>query len=249
MKPSITSILALALISAAASEGLVPRQLADRLITPAYADSPDAQAQDQLTSLTSLLDQITQQGLQQADEGRILILKQAAQKVLDSLSTKGLGNMQTINRYQELIVKFRYSAQFFQFIRTQSTEDAIKQVLATVEQIRKDRGFDDTPYTQFLKSNLSEMVNAIRMLLKDPVLEPAVGQKLKALLPLFADAIAQGDQGDRPHAFAAATEVFKQMRGLYPTLQTLHASQPSSQLALEIMGLNEMVGEYAQVGE
>ena len=51
----------------------------------------------------------------------------------------------------------------------------------------------------------------------------------------------------RPKAFAAGKTVYSQVTSLYPVLQNLAASNTSFLFVLEIQGLNEFFGEYAQI--
>ena len=204
-------------------------------------------AKQQLRSIISNLEYIKQSGLHMQDIGRIFILQQSAQTVLTSVEEKGLGNLRTLNLYQQLIVKFRFSTQFFEFIRTLNTEKRIADTLTTINQIREQRGFDDDPYSKILKSNLEQIHNSLLQLARHESTPSELKKRLQELTPRFGAAIAVADQGDRPKAFAIAIELHRAVRDLYPALQGLSSSPTAFRFVLEIMGLNEFVAEYSQV--
>ncbi len=204
-------------------------------------------AKNQLETILKNLDYVKNNGLHIQDTGRIYILQQSTNEVLQSLNEKGLGNLQTLNKYQYLIVRFRFSTQFFEFIRTVRTEKAIADTLNLMTEIRKERGFDDEPYSKILRGNLQQMWNSLRQIAKSDATPDEIKTRINALTTDFGNAIALADQGDRPKAFEKSTALFYKVRDLYGALQSLAGSPDIFRYGLEVMGLNEFVGEYAQV--
>ncbi|MCM2323702.1 MAG: hypothetical protein NDJ90_10620 [Oligoflexia bacterium] len=206
-----------------------------------------ATANQQLKRIISNLEAVQAAGLHMNDLGRIYILQQSARNVLTSLEQKGLGNLQTLNLYQQLIVKFRFSAQFFEFIRTRQTDPQITDTLTIVAKIREERGFDDDPYSKILKSNLEQIHASVVQLIKMRETSADLRVRLQALVPQLGSAIAIADQGDRPRAFAQAIEIHQTLRGMYPEMHQLSGSPAAFRYVLEIMGLSEFIAEYSQV--
>jgi len=205
------------------------------------------EAKTQLQEISEQLEFIRKTGMHLQDEGRIYILQQVVTAVKNSIEEKGIGNVRTLNFYQQLIIKFRFSTQFFEFVRTTSTEKQIANILSAVKDIREKRGFDDDPYSKILKSNLEQMFNSLTQLARASSTPSNIKQQIRALTPLFGVAIALADQGDRPKAFAKATEIFQSLRSMYGALQSLSGSPAAFRYVLEVMGLNEFIGEYSQV--
>lgn len=218
------------------------------LVLPVMAQANEVEnAKRQLGQILANLDHIKKSGLHMQDEGRIFILERSVNDVLSSVNEKGIGNLRTLNLYQQLIVKFRFSIQFFEFIRTMQTENQIAQTLELVQKIREERGFDDDPYSKVLKSNLEQIHNSLVQIARMNDTPSEIKQRIQALTPAFGGAIAIADQGDRPKAFDKAIELYRSVKDLYGALQQLSSNPAAFRLVLEVMGLNEFVAEYSQV--
>lgn len=213
---------------------------------PAYADEV-ANAHEQLQQIAEQLNYVRKTGLHLQDEGRIYILQKVVSDVDASIAEKGLGNLRTLNLYQQLIVKFRFSTQFFEFVRTISTEKQITSMLALVNKIREERGFDDDPYSKILKSNLEQMFSSLTLVARMDSTPADIKKRIQSLTPAFGAAIALADQGDRPKAFARSVEIYKTLKDMYGALQSLSASPDAFRYVLEVMGLNEFIAEYSQL--
>lgn len=218
------------------------------LVIPALAQANEVEnAKRQLQRVLTNLDHIKRSGLHVQDEGRVFILERSVNEVLAAVNEKGIGNLRTLNLYQQLIVKFRFSNQFFEFIRTGQTEKQIADTLELMAKIREERGFDDDPYSKVLKSNLEQIHNSLAQIARMDGTPQETKKRIQALTPKFGAAIAVADQGDRPKAFAQAIELYSTVKDLYGALQQLSGNPAAFRLVLEVMGLNEFVAEYSQV--
>lgn len=81
-----------------------------------------------------------------------------------------------------------------------------------------------------------------------PEASDAFRGKFAALVPLFNDAIYEADQGDRPQAFTKAEIAFRAMKDNYGLLQEMSSSPNAFRFVMEILGFNEIIGRYCQVG-
>ena len=157
--------------------------------------------------------------------------------------------MATFNAYKQQDVQYRYSTLFFEFIRTTKTEKSIAELLLLVTQIRQKLQLDEDPYNKILASNFKQLrdsMEALKKLSEIPDLLLAEFPKILVLIGL-AESLSLGE-GDRPKAFKAAREAYWPLLDLYPQLQAI-TSKAGYALVLEILGLNEFIGEYAQAHE
>lgn len=182
------------------------------------------------------------------DEGRLFVLEKLTRDLRESLSTRGLGHAATTRLTHQLILRFRHSDRFFVFIRTGRNGAALDAAQARVAALRQDVGFDEEPFAQVVRSSLEQIHASVAELLRRGELPPALESGLRALVPKLGAAIAVARQGDRPQAFAQASSLHAEIRALYPQLQGLANRSPSYELVLEILGVNEFLGEYAQSG-
>jgi len=200
--------------------------------------------------LNTILDDlhVVSQNIHRQDEGRVFIIEKTIRTVLHSVETEGL-RFSTMHLYQNLIVRFRYSEQFFDFIRTVRTKAAIEEILETVRNIRIAVGLDDDPYSKILKANLSQIKTSVDALLglDNRIVGEPMRSRLQDLIGKLGYAVAIADQGDRPKAFKAATEAYHAIKDMYPMFQAVAISSPAFSYTLEIMGVNEFIAEYAQI--
>jgi hypothetical protein len=180
--------------------------------------------------------------------GRLLVLKKQAQNVLASIQASGLAHMTTIRLYQTLIVHFRYSTAYLNRISTDETSPAIVEIQTAVESIVRDRGFDDSPYTQITTSVFTQIQQLIQEINKQTI-DPKLREDLMGLLPDIGLTISQAKQGDRPKAFAAAISVYKRLKSFYPQFVQLTAKRNEFESVLNLQGLAEFYAEFAQIEE
>ena len=178
---------------------------------------------------------------------RLNLIRRNLVTVKAAIEKNGLAHAGTMRSYQQLIVTFRYSNSFLKQMETALTEEAIKELFDISEAISKDRGFDDTPYTQITANVFSEMYQLILQLKSLSTLPAALIPQLDALVPKLGNVIAVAKQGDRPRTFEAAVPLSKQITALYSLLEGIQHSNPAFEVVLDIQGLNEFYSEYAQI--
>lgn len=203
-------------------------------------------AKQQLDILETNLDYIRANALHVLDEGRIYILQKSVKDTKAMVESRGLGNLGTLGQYQQLMERFRFSQQFFEFIRTTNTEKRIAEMLITIRRIREHRGFDEYPYGQLLKSNLDQLHASLAAITKQDATPSATKDMIKRLAGQLGDATAEAMNGDRPRAFEKAKGIYLSVRTMYPTLQQLSYSPTTFRYVLEVMGLNELLAERVQ---
>lgn len=218
-------------------------------VTPVSAagDSEVTEAKLQLNQEIRLLTHM-QRLVERHQLARLFVLKKSAENVLESIDKFGISNMQTMRKYQELIVAYRFSLAFFQEIETEDTRDEIAQVLQLNDQISTARGFDDSPYTQLTGSVFNQMHQLVLQLSDNNTsVSPELKQKLSDLKAPLGQVIAVAKEGDRPKTFDAAIPVYRRIEALYPDFNLIMSSHSAFNLVLEIQGLNEFYAEYAQI--
>ena len=212
---------------------------------PALAED-EATARQLLQRQIELITQL-EPYTERVDLGRLHLLRKAAEGVLTRIQEKGLANMVTMQSYQNLIVMYRYSIAFFRQIKTEKTQAVIEELLQINDQIVKDRGFDDSPYTKLTASVFSQMHKLILQLIDLSSLPDPLKEKLNDLKAPIGQVIAIAEQGDRPRAFESAIALYEKVKELYPDFNAIAASDVAFDITLEIQGLNEFYAEYAQV--
>jgi len=203
-------------------------------------------AKQRLSREIALLDSLVPE-IERLDQARLIILKKAVLTVKDSIEKNGLSNRRTMGTYQELIVKFRFSAAFFTEISTPRTVEAIKELLSINEKICDARGFDDTPYTKITQSVYTHMKTLFDALLKNRSIPEKLRTKVQNLIVPIGKLVSDADVGDRPNTFDAGIKFYKLVVDVYPEFDEIQNSHEAFNIVLEIQGLNEFYGEYAQV--
>lgn len=213
------------------------------VLLPSAAIAYDAEeAKADLNSILEDTATIKVTGLHQQHEGRILILEQAANNVLTTIEEFGVISMKTFNSYQFLEVRFRYSSQFFEFIRTHQSEVTIVHLLETVDRVRKTLGLEELQ--KILHANLDQMRRTLALIVGDPTTPEETAKALVATYPALGDALSKSEDGDRPKGFEATKNFYYLFKETYPLLQELGGT--GFPAALELMGLSEFLGEFCQ---
>jgi hypothetical protein len=177
---------------------------------------------------------------------RLYVLKRASAMTLSLVNQKGLGNMTTIRAYQNLIVTYRFSRDFLTRITNEVNKEQIDQLVALEQQIATARGFDDSPYTQITANVFTQLYQLVQTLSQLPLQDARFKTELQDLVPQLGKVIAIAKEGDRPHTFNAAVPVYDKIKALYPRFDEINRSDAAFNTTLEIMGLNEFYGEFAQ---
>lgn len=200
---------------------------------------------NQLSRLISLSNDVKHQ-VHSQDEGRLHVLAQLAQQLLGSVETNGLGHSQTVQLNYQLLVRFQYSEHFFKFIQTRRNASEIREILALVTLLRSEFGFDELPHGHVLRSNIEQLHQSIVSLLATDATDESLRTNLAKLIPELANALALSRQGDRPTAFRATVSMHRKIKLMYPQLLKISGKKPSFEFVLEILGVNEFLGEFAQ---
>lgn len=210
--------------------------------------SPDEvrKAQAQLDRGLVLLDSLAPVA-ERVEAARINFIRRKLGSVKTAIETNGLAHAGTMRSYQDLIVAFKYSNSFLKQMESDSTKEALRELKLLSEEIREDRGFDDTPYTQITASVFSEMYQRVNQLKSLANLPEDLVSELDRLVPELGNVIALAKQGDRPRTFDAAIPVSRKITALYSQLDRIQQSNPAFDVVLDLQGLNEFYAEYAQI--
>ncbi len=196
--------------------------------------------------------------LERIDLARIMVIKNSIDSVLKNMASNSSENIspitfETLRLIQNLIIKYKFSFVFFGWdekpspysIYTHLTKAELQELKNIYERMVTTFGYDASPYTTIT----SHTFNQMKKLLEDIENTP-IGEKLKNELrsywPSIGRTIAVAEQGDRPCAFALATEVVHEIRKLYPKLNQISNANDSFNLVLEFQGLIEFYAEFSQ---
>lgn len=184
--------------------------------------------------------------VERLDLARLRLIETNVRVTLDSLNQFGLAHARTIRAFQQMIITFRYSSAFFTQIETDETRQAIKELLKTNEDLTRKLGFDDSPFTQITANVFTQMHKLFQQLHESGTLTATLDMKVSDLIVPMGQAIAVARQGDRPRTFEAAIPLYRQIVALYPEFNKIGSSHAAFDVVLEIQGLNEFYGEFAQ---
>ena len=178
---------------------------------------------------------------------RLYMLRSASKSVLDSIEKNGLAHKITFQEYQKLIVAYRYSVSFFKEIESEDTEKWCIELLKINEEIVKAHGFDDRPYTQITVSVYTQL-EKLRDDLSKLSLSDELKIKLANLKPLLGEVLAkaQAEGGDRRLIYPVSERAYRAVVELYPDFNAISSSEAAFEKTLEIQGLNEFYGEFAE---
>ena len=211
----------------------------------AFAGDDVAQALAELAHQDDALTRIALH-VERPDLGRILLIEAQVKIVANAIRADGLANTATMNEYEVLVLRYRYSHELFARIRTDWTGPIIDGLLAEVAQMAHERGLDRNPAVKTVKNIFMQIFQLVNAALGE-TLPPGLAPRLRTLVPALGVAISAADLGDRPEAFAAATPVYKQIVELYPEFYAIRTSEPAYEDVVSIQGLAELYAEFAQL--
>jgi len=187
--------------------------------------------------------------VERLDFARLRLIETNVRVTLDSLNQNGLAHARTIRNFQQMIITFRYSSAFFTQIETDETGRQIKELLAINDDVIRRLGFDDTPFTQITANVFTQMHKLILQLHDSGTLSGELQKKVSDLIVPLGQVIAIAKQGDRPHTFQAAIPIYHRIAALYPEFNRIESSHAAFDIIIEIQGLNEFYGEFAQADD
>ena len=212
-----------------------------------------ANAQNTITESTrgSLIKQINllnliERDVEHIDLVRILLLKKNAQEVVQAIEEHGTSHMQSMQGLQRLVLMYRFSHAFFSQIETPYTSNAIKLFKEISEQLMRIHGMEESAHSQITAGIFTQMHRLIQQMRELP-LNDDLRKELEALVPDLGRLIATATQGDRPLTFQASTSILEKVTLLYPKFNEIASSSAAFTLSLEIQGLCEFYGDFAQV--
>lgn len=208
----------------------------------AFADEL-SDAKSQLTREIKLLDNLRLH-VKKQDLGRLIVLRNACDGVLHSLQTVGIKNFKTVQQYQNLVMTFRFSDDFFKKVDPEIARPLIKELKSINEEIASTMGFDDSPFTQ-MTANIFTHMHKIILSLMAMDLDPEVKARLQSLIPALGNAISIALGGDQLEStIIAGKNVYQKIVEIYPLLDRITLSQPAVEAALTMRDLNEIYASY-----
>lgn len=214
------------------------------LNSSSYAASETERAKQQLARQLQILESI-QPLIERPELPRLYTLKVVAKRTLHALDEFGLAHARTFHEFQNLIVAYRYSSAYLNDIETDLTRDRIAKLRELTRTISKERGFDDSPYTQITASTFKQ-IRQLLLQLNSFSIPAALKKEIEPLTVEIGELVALGLQGDRLKTLITAIPVYKHIQELYPDFNQIGYSDRAFDVVLEIQGLNEFYGEFSQ---
>ncbi len=203
----------------------------------------EAKAIAELAEQIALIEKISPH-VERIDLARLFALKRSSLDTIEVIrSSKDLGNGKVLMQYQRHIMAFN-SPSFLRLIPTERTQAAIQRLAALSRQIAVDR--EITHFT-FIATYCAKMRQLITFQLDKLPIKEQLRLKLNGLIPTLADAIAHAEAiGDRPSSFERAKRLYLMLNDLYPALDEVAPSDAAFEIVMELQGLNEILGDYAE---
>lgn len=183
------------------------------------------------------------------DKGRILVLEKRIDAVEKIVSGKGLGNMDTLNSYQEMVLAFKFSEAFFTSNSTELSEKIVQSVKKTVAAIGMARGFDENLNSGVVAGILRQTHTLVQQLATEQ-LPGDLGQWIKtSLTPQLGEALSTSKAlGDRPASYQKGNEIYQVISRRYTDLQKINPKNGAYNVVTELMGLMELYKDIATQG-
>jgi len=205
---------------------------------------------DQVTELLSSMSQsleTIQNSIYKSDEARVYAVKKSVDTAKVVYETKSPIHRETQYALFTMLIRVRVSQDFFEFVRTEFNEAYVTRLYADYKTLLDFLGLDDAPYSKVLAGTLKEILVQVNAVIAVPSVSESLNEKLKNTLPAIGRALSLAEQGDRPSAFKEAGIVYHQIANLYGMLdQELTSSRGLYPLYLELVGVNEFLGSYAE---
>lgn len=221
----------------------------------AETSKPDASkletTQDALAALAKLKTDL--KGLkffaERIDLGRILVLEKLIDKVEKTVGEKGLGNLDTLNEYQEMVLSFKFSEAFFSSISTEMSKKIVQSANTTVAAIGRARGFDENLNSGVVASILRQTKTLVQQLTTEQLPDDLVAWIKKDFLPQLGEALSKAKAfGDRPASYQKGNEIYQVISSRYSDLQKINPKNRAYNVVTELMGLMELYKDIATQG-
>ncbi len=209
-----------------------------------------AEALKQLKAILRYIDRTIEPLVETYEKPQILLLRKKTEKLILLLESKKALTAETPLAFLDLLESFKYSVNYFKRIETKASSQAIQKTFDIIKEIdKKWRQDGEDIYTKKTKIYFSQIRELLKKLREYPTIPDELRQKIEdpETTRLIVNAIALGELGDRPKAFAAGIAACDKMKALYPAFETVAGARDTFDITLEIMGINEVFAEYAQI--
>jgi len=215
--------------------------------TPVLASVDEiARAKNQLTGIMAALKELGPT-VAQRKKPQLRFLSDTAEKVLKLISTRGIGNAETLRRRHQLVIRFTIHHRFFDRCLTEANASFIGQIQTLATSIRDDLGFDGSPYMRVTEDLYGEMRGLLTKLLELPIDAEFKAQAQAIQQELLIDVLPIAAQGDRRLGVEAGMKIYPKIVALYPKLEELKRSEGGFEIADSIEALNGAFAEFAQL--
>jgi hypothetical protein len=172
------------------------------------------------------------------DLPQIEILRRSTERTLNSILQEGLGNQETLHRYQKMVTAYLHSTAFFRRIDTAHTHTVLQALIDTNAKTASASGVIKAQAGQRINAVFSQIGVLLRSLPSLGQMDPAVMQKLNDLRGPLGRLLGQSVVGDTLSVVAEARLISRKIEVLYPELEKIKGQQGEDTL-LEILSLNE----------
>ena len=163
------------------------------------------------------------------------------------LTQKGLVNRESLQGIQRVVLVARYSESYFKLITSDLLEPQIKQLNQICEVLAKRHGFNEVQGSNIVEIMMKQMNTLVDQIISNSSENINLIRSLSKIKIAIGNAQAVSSQGDRPRAFNEANKAYRSIRDLMPILLSIQISDNSFDAARELLDLNELYANYAQI--
>lgn len=190
--------------------------------------------------------------LESYEKPQLNMMISAVTRLLSALRdrNRGLGHLETFQEFQNLILVIDFSRKsYFEQIQSAPIRPLTASILKLTQELKVQYGFDKAQFSKILASGFAQL-SRLHGALSKANIPDELRKKLLELKPKLGVALSHADAlGDRPtqRTFELSFAVYKAFEELTNEFYTkLAGSKEVFLISLEIMALNEYIGNYIQ---
>lgn len=196
--------------------------------------------------------------VERRDLGRLIAIQNAIKNIIKDMAEnleagREEVTFKTLRRIESIIIQYRFSKSFFGWssprsplsIYNEHSKVELERLRDLQEDLMVTYGYEAYPYSIITASSFRQIQRLLQQLEEFPI-DAQLKSELRERWRLIGEVIAIAEQGDRPLAFAKATQAVDNLRQLYPQFDEFSTINAAFPLIMEIQGLIEFYADYAQ---
>jgi hypothetical protein len=207
-----------------------------------------SRSSDQLENLKEQIS-ILKYSSERTERGRLIVLEKKVIALEEQINMSGLGNMKTVMLFQDLVFSFRYSEAFLDSISSYVNKSYVIALKQTVDQIIKEKGFEESLTSSMVANLISQVENLLRQISNENInsdLQKFINYVIsKEIGPALAHAKVHKDVKSTYYKFDSTYSVIKNN---YKLFKSISPSSKAFEMTTELMGLMDLYNSISNSG-